>query len=71
MLRRRECSLVPKAEVAARVRNERGRKLRCRTRCPTDQELVSYPSENLVDRRGRRYVKGFIEDLTQLVGAVD
>jgi hypothetical protein len=28
-------------------------------------------SENLLDRRGRRYVKGFIENLTQLVGAID
>jgi len=28
-------------------------------------------SENLRDRRGRRYVKGFIENLTQLVGAID
>jgi hypothetical protein len=27
-------------------------------------------SENLLDRRGRRYVKGFIENLTQLVGAI-
>ena len=71
MLRRRERSHVPKAEVAATVRNERGLKLRCRTRHPADQELVSYPSENLLNRRGRRYVKGFIEDLTQLVGAVD
>ncbi len=41
---------------------------RRRQSCP---ELGLDQSENLLDRRGRRYVKGFIENLTQLVGAID
>jgi hypothetical protein len=37
----------------------------------TSQELASEPSENVLDRRGRSDVKGFIENLTQLIDAFD
>ena len=56
-------AFVPKGDIFW-LRNWRRR----RQSCP---ELGLDQSENLLDRRGRRYVKGFIENLTQLVGAID
>ena len=37
----------------------------------TSPELASEPSENVLDRRRRSDVKGFIENLTQLIDTFD